>query len=395
MINELFLIHCSISASVRQSAQIKFKDLNLPEAVVNVLEERYSVPIRSVLSSQLKEFLSDLRTQQRALYDECAINNGDIHFLHADHFDKAMSMISQIRSKAKEYNRRLQDAWSFEFAEWSETVNTLINTMFEEGSTEARMAHGAYMRMFPTKEEFQDAIQVFVVGPNPVSMSVATNPNDPQARIQEAAFLNTTEVLNAAKEGAADKALNITAQLLDDLDVRAGTKVSDRQTGGSVRRGSWQITAQNLELISKHCVGFEELTNLTRDLLTVGKRLQSASVHERQDVYVEYMNLKDQIKEEAQTIIDNRTSTKGLEALQKSLSLSNTYGDLISAIASTEEIHELEELEKRINLEETIYVQRAKQLKNLFTKRSELLAARNTDIDSLLADTIPDDSIDF
>jgi hypothetical protein len=380
MINELFLIHCSISASVRQSAQIKFKDLNLPEAVVNVLEERYSVPIRSVLSSQLKEFLSDLRTEQRALYDECAISNGDIHFLHADHFDKAMSMISQIRSKAKEYNRRLQDAWSFEFAEWSETVNTLINTMFEEGSTEARMAHGAYMRMFPTKEEFQDAIQIFVVGPNPVSMSVATNPNDPQ---------------NAAKEGAADKALNITAQLLDDLDVRAGTKVGDRQTGGSVRRGSWQITAQNLELISKHCVGFEELTNLTRDLLTIGKRLQSASVHERQDAYIEYMNLKDQIKEEAQTIIDNRTSTKGLEALQKSLSLSNTYGDLISAIASTEEIHELEELEKRINLEETIYVQRAKQLKNLFTKRSELLAARNTDIDSLLADTTPDDSIDF
>ena len=107
------------------------------------------------------------------------------------------------------------------------------------------------------------------------------------------------------------------------------------------------------------------------------------------------MNLKDQIKEEAQTIIDNKKSTKGLEALQNSLSLSNTYGDLINAIASTEEIHQLEELERRINLEETIYVQRARQLKNLFAKRSELLAARNTDIDSLLTDNTPDNSIDF
>ena len=395
MINELFLIHCSISASVRQSAQIKFKDLNLPEVVVDVLKERNSVPIRSVLSNTLKVFLCDLRTKQRALYDECAINKGDIHFLHADHFDKAMLMIYDIRSLAKEYNHQLQETWSVEFAQWSETVNTLINTMFDEGSTEARLAHSAYMTLFPTKEEIQDAIQVYVVGPNPVSMSVVTDPSNPQARIQEAALFNTSEVLNAAKEGASDKALHITAQLLDDLDVRSGTKVGDRQIGGSVRRGSWQITAQSLELISKHCVGFEELTNLTKDLLTIGKRLQSTHVHERQDAYVEYMNLKDQIKEEAQTIIDNRKSTKGLEALQNSLSLSNTYGDLINAITSTEEIHQLEELEKRINLEETIYVQRARQLKTLFAKRSELLAARNTDIDSLITDNTPDHSVDF
>ena len=47
--------------------------------------------------------------------------------------------------------------------------------------------------------------------------------------------INTQQVLEAARNNAADKALTISAELLDDLDVRIASKVGRQQTGGNAK----------------------------------------------------------------------------------------------------------------------------------------------------------------
>ena len=84
---EAYILHCSVSASVRQSVQIAFKDYKLPEDVIDTLRKANALSIRPNLSKAVKVALDELRLMQRYLYDRCTIHHGDVHFLHPDYFD--------------------------------------------------------------------------------------------------------------------------------------------------------------------------------------------------------------------------------------------------------------------------------------------------------------------
>ena len=65
MDKNIFILRVEISASVRQSTQIKLDDLRLQKSVIEALEKQQSVSVRPNLSGKLKEFLSYLRIEQR------------------------------------------------------------------------------------------------------------------------------------------------------------------------------------------------------------------------------------------------------------------------------------------------------------------------------------------
>ena len=384
--DKIFLLHCSVSASVRQSTQIKMADLQLPNSVIDVLEKQQSVSVRPTLSGKLKEFLNLLRIEQRKLYDECTIHNGDVHFLHEDYFEDAMERITKIRADAQSYNEQLNELWLEEYTRWSNTVEGFLEPLFRDDSEGFKLAKDAYLAIFPTKQEFENPIRVFVVGPNPVSMVVSESKEEHSvsSAIQEAAMFNTTEVLEAAREGAADRALAKAAELLDDLDVRVSSKVGERQTGGAKRRGSWQITAETLQLITRHCPGFERLSELTDDLLEVGVRLQSDAAKVKNEAFKDYANVKAEIRSELQAIVNSRDSSNGLESLKRSLALSGTYRDLLDKISAAENQDQLELLSQELQVEKDVYHQRAKHLQTLFDQRLELVKAQNTNLDDLI-----------
>jgi len=375
-----------VSASVRQSTQIKMADLQLPGAVIDVLEKQQSVSVRPTLSGRLKEFLNLLRIEQRKLYDECTIHNGDVHFLHEDYFEEAMERIAKIRSDAAKYNEQLNELWLEEYTRWSNTVEGFLEPLFRDDPEGFKLAKEAYLTIFPTKQEFENPIRVFVVGPNPVSLVVSENKEEHSisTAIQEAALFNTNEVLEAAREGAADRALAKAAELLDDLDVRVSSKVGERQTGGARRRGSWQITAETLQLITRHCPGFEDLFKLSEDLLDVGVRLQSDSAKVKNQAFKEYADLKGKIRNELEAIVSSRNSSDGLESLKKSLALSNTYRDLLTKINTAETQEQLDELHQELQVEKDVYQQRAKHLQILFDQRTELVKAQSANLDDLI-----------
>lgn len=399
MDKNIFILRVEISASVRQSTQIKFDDLRLPQSVIETLEKQQSVSVRPNLSGKLKEFLSDLRIEQRKLYDECTIHQGDTHFLHEDFFEDAMERIKNIRQKASEFNKQLCNLWVSEHEKWTETVGGFLEPLFKNEEPEAlKMAKDAYLRLFPTKKEFENPINVYVLGPNPAFLDVARNKKDhPLTKaIYEASVANTTEVLEAAKKGAADRACLKAAELLDDLDVRLGTKVGERQTGGSVRRGSWQITAENLRLISSYCPGFENLTVLSNELLEIGNQLQSDNAKKKDAAYQKFSDHKIKIRQELESIVATRDSTEGLETLKKSLSLSGTYRDLIAKIETAESEGQLESLSDEIQVEKDVYDQRARHLQNLFDRKAELIRSANIGLAEVLAEvqTINATSVD-
>lgn len=399
MDKNIFILRVEISASVRQSTQIKFDDLRLPQSVIETLEKQQSVSVRPNLSGKLKEFLSDLRIEQRKLYDECTIHQGDTHFLHEDFFEDAMERIKNIRQKASEFNKQLCNLWVSEHEKWTETVGGFLEPLFKNEEPEAlKMAKDAYLRLFPTKKEFESPINVYVLGPNPAFLDVARNKKDhPLTKaIYEASVANTTEVLEAAKKGAADRACLKAAELLDDLDVRLGTKVGERQTGGSVRRGSWQITAENLRLISSYCPGFENLTVLSNELLEIGNQLQSDNAKKKDAAYQKFSDHKIKIRQELESIVATRDSTEGLETLKKSLSLSGTYRDLIAKIETAESEGQLESLSDEIQVEKDVYDQRARHLQNLFDRKAELIRSANIGLAEVLAEvqTINATSVD-
>lgn len=400
--DKIFLLHCSVSASVRQSTQIKMADLQLPNTVIDVLEKQQSVSVRPTLSGKLKEFLNLLRIEQRKLYDECTIHNGDVHFLHEDYFEDAMERINKIRADAKAYNEQLNELWLEEYTRWSNTVEGFLEPLFRDDPEGFQLAKDAYLTIFPTKQEFENPIRVFVVGPNPVSMDVSESKEEHSisSAIQEAAIFNTTEVLEAAREGAADRALAKAAELLDDLDVRISSKVGERQTGGSKRRGSWQLTAETLQLITRHCPGFENLAKLSEDLLEVGVRLQSDVAKVKNQAFKDYANLKTEIHNELQVIVDSRSSSDGLEALKRSLALSGTYRDLLDKIGMADSQEQLEQLSHELQIEKDVYHQRAKHLQTLFDQRLELVKAQTTNLDDLIdevkaIDTEDTEELDF
>jgi putative lipoic acid-binding regulatory protein len=361
-------------------------DLQLPDTVIDVLEKQQSVSVRPTLSGKLKEFLNLLRIEQRKLYDECTIHNGDVHFLHEDYFEEAMQCIAKIRSDASKYNEQLNELWLEEYTRWSNTVEGFLEPLFRDDTEGFKLAKEAYLTIFPTKQEFENPIRVFVVGPNPVSMEVSDSKEEHSisTAIQEAAVFNTNEVLEAAREGAADRALAKAAELLDDLDVRVSSKVGERQTGGTKRRGSWQITAETLQLITRHCPGFENLSTLSNDLLDVGVRLQSDTAKVKNQAFKDYADLKTKIRQELQSIVESRNSSDGLESLKRSLTLSGTYRDLLAKINSADNQEQLDQLYHELQIEKDVYHQRAKHLQVLFDQRTELVKAQSANLDDLI-----------
>ena len=115
MDKNIFILRVEISASVRQSTQIRLNDLRLQKSVIEVLEKQQSVSVRPNLSGKLKEFLSNLRIEQRKLYDDCTIHQGDTHFLHEDYFVEAMQRITSIRQNAANFNELLNELWLQEY----------------------------------------------------------------------------------------------------------------------------------------------------------------------------------------------------------------------------------------------------------------------------------------
>ena len=336
-----YLLSCTISASVRQSIQIKFDDLKLPQSVVDTLEKNNTVSLRPNLSNALKSELDALRVMQRELYDGYCIHFGDTHFVTANYFDEANKLIKQIRAKAKEANERLFGFWESEHGKWRNTVEGFLLPLFKD-EMEYKLASDAYMRVFPTLQEYRNPIGVHVVGPLPVSLEVATKPveGDVQGLLIYENSINTKEVIEAAHANAADKALCLGAELLDDLDVRTVTKVGRQQTGGDKKRGSWQVTAEKLKLISDSVVGFDNLAGLADQLLGAGNAIQSPMRQVREEGCKRFQELQQEIRTELESIVNSRDTSKGLETLQKSLALSNTYTTLCEQIKTAEGIAE-------------------------------------------------------
>jgi len=386
---DVFLLHCSVSANLRQSTQIKLDDLKLPKSVVETLEKQHAVSVRPTLSGKLKEYLGNLRLLQRRLYEECTIHNGDIHFLCHEHFVDATKIISEIRLKAHHYNQKLKGIWIQEYELWSATVSGFLDPLFKDDVVGLKIAKEAYLKLFPTQKEFEDPIHVNVIGPNPILLSVASTADQHfTTEVQELAAANTNQVLEAARKGAADRALGKAAELLDDLDVRVSSKVGERQTGGAKRRGSWQVTAETLHLISSHCPGFDALANLADQLREVGIQLQDKknSARVKDTAFARYNVIKGEIRSELERLVKERDSSEGLETLKQSLALSGTYRDLISKIQTATSQEQLDGLASEINTEQVVYEQRAKHLHHLFTQREELLHARNVSIDEVKAE---------
>jgi hypothetical protein len=397
MSDHIYLLQVAISAKVRQSVQVSFSDLKLPESVVDAFQKQQAVSVRPVLSGKLKEYLSFLRTEQHKLYEECTINQGDTHFLHGDSFNEAMVRIQFIRSKAAEFNSQLNDLWYQEYSQWVTTVDNFLDPLFAEDPDALKIAKELYLSLFPTKKEFENPIQVFVVGPNPVCLTEAQHADDhPLAdQIYHASLAHTTEVLMAAKEGAADRAFMKAAKLIDDLDVRKATNVSERQTGGAKSRGSWQLIAQDLRLISKHCEGFENVAELADALVDVGTNLQSTVPKVRNEAFNSFAEIKRAIRRELDDIVNARSSTKGLEALQKSLSLSGDYADLLGKIDQVSSQEELDELSSLVEVEKGIYQQRAKELQKTINAKAELLRACSISLEETIEEVASIRTPDF
>jgi len=387
-----YLLACSISADVRQSVQIKFDDLKLPKSVIETLQKNNTVSLRPNLSNALKAELDNLRVMQRELYDGYCIHSGDAHFVTATYFYSANALIKDIRAKAQESNDKLKDLWEDEYRAWEQTAEGILRPLFSDDQ-EFKLAFDAYMKFFPTKEEYKAPIRVSVLGPLPVSMERVDKPidGDLESLMVYENQINTQQVLEAAQNNAADKALLLSSELLDDLDSRHVTKIGKQQTGGDKKRGSWQITAQKLKLISNSVAGFEKLTDLADSLLQTGVDIQANDRNIRQKATEKFFKVQDQIREELEEICNNRDSTKGLEALKQSLALSSTYKTLCERIKSAENANALNLLTKDVNLELDIYTQRSKQLKKLMSQRKELIGAMSENLEGLIESVAKDD----
>jgi hypothetical protein len=391
-----YLLSCSISADVRQSVQIKFDDLKLPVSVIETLQRNNTVSLRPNLSNALKAELDSLRIMQRELYDSYCIHYGDAHFVTASYFYSAKTLIKEIRDSATEANDRLKDLWESEYNSWQETAEGILKPLFAD-SDEFKLAFSAYMKFFPTKEEYKTPIRVSVLGPLPASMERVEKPveGDIDSLIAYENQINTQQVLEAARNNAADKALMISAELLDDLDARSSTKVGRQQTGGDKKRGSWQITAQKLKLISDSVPGFDNLTSLADRLLQAGMDIQSTERVTRNKGADDFHEIQDLIRSELETICDQRDNSKGLETLKQSLSLSNNYKTLCERIKTTENASALNLLIKNANLELDIYAQRSKQLNKLINQRKEFIGVAGENLDELISTIVDEETEEF
>lgn len=382
-----YLLSCSISADVRQSVQIKFDDLKLPQSVIETLERNNTVSLRPNLSNALKAELDALRVMQRELYDCYCIHFNDAHFVTSNYFKPANALIKDIREAAQVANDKLKDLWETEYNAWAQTAEGILRPLFTDDE-EFKLAYDAYLNIFPTREEYKSPVRVSVLGPLPVSMEKVDEPveGDLISLIKYENQINTQQVLEAARSNAADRALMIGAELLDDLDARAVSKIGKQQTGGDKKRGSWQITAEKLKLISDSVPGFEQLATLAERLLQSGQDIQDPNRATREAGTKEFFAVQEEIKLELEAICNNRDSSKGLEKLQRSLALSSTYKSLCDRIKSAENVNTLNLLIKDANLELDIYAQRSKQLKKLINQRKELIGDADDKLDDLLSE---------
>jgi hypothetical protein len=382
-----YLLACSISADVRQSVQIKFDDLKLPQSVIDTLEQNNTVSLRPNLSNSLKAELDALRVMQRELYDSYCIHYGDSHFVTSNYFQCANALIKDIRKAAEQANERLKDLWKEEFDAWHQTAYNILRPLFKEDD-EFRLAHDAYLKLFPTQEEYKAPIRVSVLGPLPVSLEKVDKPieGDLSSLIAYENQINTQQVLEAARGNAADKALQIGAELLDDLDARSSHKIGRQQTGSNKKRGSWQLTAEKLQLISDSVPGFDKLAALAADLLDAGTRIQADDRATRQKATEDFVNVQQVIRDELEAICNKRDESKGLEKLKQSLALSSQYKTLCERINNAENINALNLLVRDANLELDVYAQRSKQLKKLINQRKELIGEAGENLDELICE---------
>lgn len=380
---EVFILHCSVNASVRQSVQIAFEDYKLPPSVIDTLKRANALSIRPNLSSALKTYLDELRLLQKYLYRDCTISHGDVHFLHPDYFEDAMHRIGEIRAKASDFNSSLKELWSEEFGKWQATIDDFFSPLFQD-QQELAMVREAYMKIFPTAKEFSSPINVCVVGPYPASLERVDDPEDLAAQMQQQAAINTSEVLKAAQNGALDSSLAKVAELVDDLDARPANKVGDRVLSNNPkRRGTWQYIYSHLELASKHCPTLVGITSLLKDLISIGETMRDAPKGiERMNAFRRYSEIRQDIRDEAAAIIKSQDSSKGFEALQMSLTLSNSYENLLQAIPNCKSLDDLQSLEEEIEAQTGVYKHRAKHLLQVFGKTKELLVGASF-IDSI------------
>lgn len=389
-----YFLACSISGTVRQSVQIAFDDLKLPEQTIRTLKEKNTVSIRPSLSNALKGKLDSLRSLQRELYDECTIHFGDAHFVTENYFYKANEYIKDIKYATNVANEELRELWDQEYAAWQETAENILRPLFED-EQEYDLAFQAYMKVFPTKAAYHAPIRVSVVGPLPVVLEVADEPvaGDIKSLLAFENNINTAQVLEAAKASAADRALTMGAELLDDLDARNITKIGKQQTGSDKKRGSWEITANKLQLISDSVPGFEQLSVLAKRLLECGKLLTSPDKSTYRQAQQEFQIIQSSVRAELEAICNSRDESKGLEKLKQSLALSSKYKTLCERISGTENISHLNLLVSEANTEIDVYEQRAKHLRKLIERRKELINASTNHLDDLIAD-VKDTDID-
>ena len=380
---EVFILHCSVNASVRQSVQIAFEDYKLPPSVIDTLKRANALSIRPNLSNALKIYLDELRRLQKHLYLNCTIAHGDVHFLHPDNFEDAMHRIGEIRAKASDFNSSLKELWSEEFGKWQATIDDFFSPLFQD-QQELAMVREAYMKIFPTAKEFSSPINVYVIGPYPASLERVDNPDDLAGEIQQQAAINTAEVLKAAQDGALDSSLTKVAELVDDLDARPANKVGDKVLSNNQnRRGSWQYTYSHLKLASKHCPSLTGITALVKDLISIGETMRDAPKgKERLNAFQRYSEIRQDIRDEAVAIVKSQDSSKGFEALQMSLTLSNSYETLLQAIPNCKSLDDLQALETEIEAQTGVYKHRAKHLSQVFGKTKELLVGASF-IDSI------------
>jgi len=371
---EVFILHCSVSASVRQSVQIAFKDYKLPDDVIDTLKKANANSIRPKLSNALRQHLEEVRIMQRYLYDRCTIHHGDVHFLHPDYFEEAMQRIEEIKKHVDVCNAKLKDSWHEELQQWQGTVDNFFSPLFTDPE-QLLLVREAYMKMFPTKEEFSSPIMVDVVGPYPASLERVDDPEDIKSLIQNQAALNTEKVLEAARKGSLDDSLGKVANLIDDLDARPAHKVTDQVLSANPKkRGSWQVIASDLSLSAAHNPLLLPITKLCRDLIKVGNRMKSLPQGvDRLREFEKYAEIREDIRDEAVKLTKKQDSSEGFEALQMSLTLSNTYQNLIHNLATCDPNDDLQTFEKEVEEQLGTYKHRAAHLRKLFKKTKDRL----------------------
>jgi hypothetical protein len=380
---EIYILHCSVSSSVRQSVQIAFEDYKLPDGVIDTLKQASALSIRPKLSNALKDHLRDVRMLQVQLYDRCTINHGDIHFLHPDYFEEAMERIKEIRDKVKECNLLLKDSWPEEYSNWKRTVDNFFSPLFVD-KHELDLVREAYLKMFPTEAEFSAPINVSVVGPYPATMQKIDDPQTLASQIQNEATVNTSQVLKAACDGALDRSLGTIAELLDDLDSRAANKVGDIVLKRDTKRGSWQRIKDEIELAAKHLPQLKGIHGLITSLIKIGQTMRDAPKGvERVNAFEQYTQIREEIREESQFLVQEATSSKGLESLQMSLTLTNKYKDLLTNLSQCDSTHDLQTIEQEIEVQTSVYKYRARHLQQVLGKARERVAV-SSDIETIM-----------